>query len=297
MGKVFRGPDGAVHGLKFEVREAKPSDKAPLMAFIKDVWGGHDYIPQVWDEWIRDRGAKMFVVEGRGRPVAMNRVRFLQDGSAWFEGVRVHPEYRRMGLATMLGDNAMKVAARRGAKVYRLTSSSRNRAAHAQVAGMGFRERARFSVYEPGDRMKFRPQAGVRRGVRADFSLVKELALRSEEYRAGGGLMWEGIVAFALTDGVIRAMLGQGSVFVTDGALAVYLPSGEGKEVWSEIGFLAGDPGKATRLIRHIFATVGKKGWRPILVPQGSPLVGALRKEGFKRTFALRLFERLPAKG
>ena len=96
--------------MESENRPARPSDKAPLMSFIREVWGGHDYIPYVWDWWLKDRTGKMFVVEVDGVPVGMNRVRFLEDGSAWFEGVRVHPDFRGKGLATMLGENSMKVA-------------------------------------------------------------------------------------------------------------------------------------------------------------------------------------------
>ena len=111
------------------VRRVRPSDRAPLMSFIKGVWGGHDYIPYVWDEWAKDEVNPMFVVEVDGTPVGMNRLRFLEDGSAWFEGVRIHPAHRGRGLATMLGENSIRVAKRRGATEFKLTSGSRNKMA------------------------------------------------------------------------------------------------------------------------------------------------------------------------
>lgn len=55
------------------VRPARPADKRPLMSFIKDNWGGHDYIPRMWDEWLKDKTGKVFIVEADGVPVGMNK--------------------------------------------------------------------------------------------------------------------------------------------------------------------------------------------------------------------------------
>jgi GNAT superfamily N-acetyltransferase len=280
-----------------EVREARPSDKEPLMSFIKDIWGGHDYIPQVWDEWIGDRSAKMFVVVADGKPVAMNRVRLLEDGSAWFEGVRVHPDYRGRGLATELGENSLKAAVGMGARVFRLTSSSRNRSAHRQVARMKFAEVGRVSVYEPGKGMRFSPQEGVRVATPADSEMVTRVVEGSEGYRLGAGVMWDGFSATSLTPRVMAARIQEGGVFLGHGAVAISKPGREGKEVWRQVCFVAGKPAPAVRLVRHVFGTGGKADWKLVFVPQGSRLIGALREEGFRRSFSLVLFERKAANG
>lgn len=283
--------------LEFLVREAKDSDKEPLMSFIKDVWGGHDYIPKVWDNWINDRTAKMFVVETSGRPVAMNRVRFLEDGSAWFEGVRVHPDYRRMGLATMLGDNAMRVAAGHKASVFRLTTSTRNRASQGQIARMHFAEEARFSIYEPREGARFRRKAGVRLASLGDTELVTSLIRRSEEHRLGNGVLWDGFVAMSLTPKIIEGLVRQKSVYLNGDAAAIRREVGEGEETWNQIGFVTGPPDYAIGLIAHIFSLKGRFDWRLVFVPQGSSLIGAARKFGLRRSFANILFERQAAKG
>ena len=267
------------------------------MSFIKDVWGGHDYIPRVWDDWIRDRSAKMFVLEADGKQVAMNRVRFLEDGSAWFEGVRVHPSYRGMGLASMLGEYSMKVASQKGARVYRLTSNSRNKPAHRQVARIRFGEISRVSVYEPEKGKKFGPQAGVRMATASDVDLVRRAVEMSKEYTLGAGVMWDSFTAISLTDKVIASNVRDGSVFMSDGAVAVARPGREGKEVWNQICFLSGKADPAVRLVRHIFGTKGRADWKIVFVPQRSPLVGALRRGGMKRSFSLVLFERKAANG
>lgn len=279
------------------MRRARAEDKEPLMQFIRNVWGGHDYIPEVWDEWIADRSAEMFVVEADGTPVALNRVRRVEDGSAWFEGARVHPDFRGRGLATMLGGNSMEVARKWGAKTFRLTSNSRNHSAHRQVARMKFAEIGRISIYEAGKARRFKPVEGVRAAVRDDVGKVRRLIQESDEYRLGNGMMWDGFTAVSLTPEVIERRVAEGAVLLGAGGVAIAVPGREGKLFWNEVGFLGGDPKEAVRLAHHAFATRGRSTWRFAVVPQGSPIIGALRKDGMKRSFALILFERKAAKG
>ena len=262
------------------------------MEFIRDIWGGHDYIPQVWDDWIRDRKSPMFVVESDGRPVGMNRIRFLEDGTAWFEGARIHPGYRGAGLATMLGENSLRVAASNGVGVCRLTSNSRNRRALRQVTRMGFRELARLSIYSPREGTRFRRQDGVRTALPEEAGMVVGLIQGSREYRAGAGVMWDGFTAISLTPQVIRRRVDEGNVHLTDGAAAIEMPGSEGREVWTQLCFLCGEPKGAVKVAEHIFSGKTAVDWRLAYLPQGSPLVGALRREGFSRSFSLILFER-----
>jgi len=293
----FYGRISPGKSLHFEVRKARPSDKAPLMSFIKDVWGGHDYIPHVWDYWIEDRSAKMFVIEAGGKPIALNRVRFLPDGSAWFEGARVHPDYRRMGLASMLGDNAMKVAVENGAPVFRLTSGSRNKASHGQVAKMGFVEVARFSSYETEKGRRFHPRAGVRVAKTDDLGAIVHSVTDSMEYKLGGGFLWDGFAAMSLSPSIVEDAISEGSVYVCDGAVAIRRLGREGRAVWNQIGYISGNEEPALKLVDTVFAIKGEFDWRFVTLPQGSPLVGAMRRHGLRRSFSNVLFERTAAKG
>ncbi|HME18524.1 MAG TPA: GNAT family N-acetyltransferase [Nitrososphaerales archaeon] len=285
--------------MKVEIREARPSDKKPLMDFIKDVWEGHDYIPRVWDGWLRDKGSKMFVVLADGLQVGMNRVRFLEDGSAWFEGARVHPQFRGMGLATALGERSMRVAGRKGVDVYRLTSGTWNKEAHRQIARMGFKEAARVSVYVPQEGMRLGPQRGVRRAGYDDLPEVVRTIRTSREFRLGSGVMWDTFAAKALTRKVIARALGDGGVYLADGALGVAMGGGEGTESWKQVGFLTGDDKGVVGIVKHFLGLKGKGRTtrRLVYVPQGSRVIGALRRAGMKRDFSLILFESKAAKG
>jgi N-acetylglutamate synthase-like GNAT family acetyltransferase len=277
------------------VRKARSSDKEPLMSFIKDVWGGHDYIPRVWDQWIKDTRNKMFVVEVDGKPVGMNRIRFLEDGSAWFEGARIHPDYRGRGLASMLGENSMMMARRSGIRVFRLTSGSRNHTAHRQIARISFREIARFSVYEAP-----KGWSPKRFAVRVDPHDAKEATAairRTKEFRLGTGVFWHNFSAATLTPEVVRNLAEEGSLWRYGSAVAVARNGGEGPEAWEEICFVGGPPGDALKLVKSLIGRRKKATRRWAFIPQGSPLGHAFREAGFKRNYSNILFERRAAKG
>jgi GNAT superfamily N-acetyltransferase len=265
------------------------------MSFIKDVWGGHDYIPRVWDEWIRDRKNRMFVVEADGVPVGMNRIRFLQDGTAWFEGARVHPAFRGKGLATMLGENSMKVAKERGIRVFRLTSGSRNRAAHRQIARIKFRELARFSIYTPPNASSRESKGQLVRPSR--FREVQRAVDGSVEYRLGHGAFWHNWGAASLTPQVLKSLIEEGAVWSLGGSVAVTRAGGEGREIWEEVGFVGGRPADAVALVKSLLGRREDASMRWAFVPHGSPIIHALKGAGFKREFSNILFERRAAKG
>jgi len=283
--------------METNVRPARASDKVPLMSFIKDVWGGHDYIPSVWDMWLRDRRGKMFVVDADGTPVGMNRVKFLEDGSAWFEGARVHPAFRGRGLASMLGEHSMRFAANRGVGLFRLTSGSRNRAAHRQISRILFSEVARFSVYAPQKGKKLRPRGEATRSTPSELSTVMALLGRAKEFQLGYGVFWHDFAAASLTKNVVSGLLAEGAVWQSGDAVAVIRAGGEGEGNWEEVCYLGGPVSDSIKLVRALVGRDRNAGERFVFVPQRSPLIHALRKEGYGRNFSMILFERKAANG
>lgn len=283
--------------MEAKVRPVRAADKGPLMSFIKNVWGGNDYLPYVWDRWLRDRRGKMFVVEADGTPVGMNRVRFLEDGSAWFEGARVHPAFRGRGLASMLGETSMRFAAARGVKVFRLTSGSRNRAAHRQISRIKFRETARFSVYVPPKVKNLKPTGTVARMAPDELSTAMGLLRRSKEFQLGGGMFWHDFTAAWLSKDVVAGLLAEGAVWRAGNAVAVVRAGDVGEEYWEEICYLGGPVSDSARLVKALVGRERNASERLVFVPQRSPIIPALRKEGYGRNFSLVLFERRAAKG
>lgn len=282
--------------MKVVIRVARPSDKPPLMSFIKDVWGGHDYIPFVWDAWVRDTKNGTFVIEADGVPVGMNRVRFLEDGSAWLEGARIHPDYRGNGFASMLGKNSMRFAKERGIRIFRLTSGSRNKAAHRQIARMQFKEVSRFSVYEP-PASYVGGKGAAQRVTAGEFTKTLDMIRKSREYSLGTSVIWHDFTATSLSPNVVRALIEEGAVWRNGSAVAVTRVGGEGPAMWEEVCFVGGPPLDALGLVKNRVGRLRRATERWVFIPQGSPLIHSLRREGFGRNFAMILFERRAVKG
>jgi ribosomal protein S18 acetylase RimI-like enzyme len=276
------------------VRPARPADKEPLMSFIRDNWGGHDYIPRAWDDWLEDKEGRVFVAEADGVPVGMTRVRFLLDGTAFLEAARVHPDFRGRGLATMLGESAMRYATDRGAKVFRLDSRSTNRTAHRQIARMNFKELTRVNVYEPKEGSGFAPQKRVRRAEAAELSWVTGQIVGSREFRLGSGVYWDTYEAVSLSPSIIKKLVGEGAVWIAGEAVCVATLGGGRDRTWSQVGFLTGRGDDPVKLAEHVLGlkVAAEVTRRMVWIPQRSRIIGALRRAGFSRRGTQILFER-----
>ena len=279
------------------VREARASDRRPLMEFVARTWGGHDYIPSVWDEWLHDKTGTIFVVEVDGKQVGMNRVRFLRDGTGWLEGARIRPDFRGKGLASLLGKKSMEYASKFGITRFRLTSGSRNKAAHSQVSKMGFKEVGRFSVFKAGGRSKLKTQEGVRRVSSKEAERTMNLISKSEEFRLARGVYWDSFVVPSLDRDALADLIKKGYVFSTkdskgNSAIAICGPVKEGNEVWQQMSFLCGKPALCRRLVSHLLQDSGpKKDEKYVFLPKGSRLSKTVREIGMKKEFQMVLFE------
>jgi RimJ/RimL family protein N-acetyltransferase len=283
--------------LRAEVREAKPSDKEPLMQFISQTWGGHDYIPDIWDEWIKDKNGRVFVVVVDGKQVGMNHIRFLPEKVGWLEGARIRPEFRGRGLASLLGRNSMKFGSLHGTHVFRLTTSSRNTAARRQIGKMGFSEMARFSVHGVvKGRFRSNPSVHVVRAreLRATWEFIRS----TTEFMLAKGLYWDAFVARTLnTENLAELIKGERVFSSSDSgglrATAIFGRVSEGSEIWNQLGLLCGESKQCKKLVRHLFRsdvrTEADENF--IFLPKGSDLSKVMKEMGMKRYFQMTVFE------
>jgi len=79
-----------------EIRKAKRDDRQAVLEFCKDTFPWGDYISDVWGIWESDGG--LYVLEMEDAVVGVYHVALLQK-EAWLEGMRVHPNHRKKGLA------------------------------------------------------------------------------------------------------------------------------------------------------------------------------------------------------
>ena len=140
---------------KVEVRTGRPEDAAGVREFTQNTFHWGDYVADVFPEWVAqaEKGegdVLVAVVHGDDgeRVVGVNHVRYLSPDEAWFEGIRVRPEYRRSGIGRLLTSSSIERARERGVKVCRAAIDSDNEKSQGLARSFGFRPVATIIGYE-----------------------------------------------------------------------------------------------------------------------------------------------------
>ncbi len=136
------------------VRAARAEDKEAVLAFCQQTFSWGDYIPHVWDRWLADTSGQLLVGVLNEQPVSVMHVA-IHGTMAWLEGMRVHPDFRRQGIARLTEAEGRAWARARGCRVARLATSIKNLAAQALLHRSGYQRIAQFNEWEsdstPGD--------------------------------------------------------------------------------------------------------------------------------------------------
>ena len=201
------------------VRRARAEDRGAVIAFCATIWDGEDYVPYVWDDWLRDeRGALLVAVAG-DRPVGLVHVRMMSDDEAWLEGIRVDPAERRQGIGRALTSRALVEAREHGAAVARLMTSADNTASQGLVARFGFVRVAEVMRYEATKATDSGVHGSERSAMRLgsnDFERVWDWLEQSNLRPFSGGLEMDYWAARALTEPTLRVYLAGGAVWALE---------------------------------------------------------------------------------
>ena len=117
------------------LRPVRPADRDRVIEMTKDVWHGHDYIPDVFDDWVADSASAFQAVEVEGVLVGLHRVRPYAPGLVWYEGLRVGTTHRRRGLARAMLASAIAEAREQGHGEMRLATGNADAVALFEAAG------------------------------------------------------------------------------------------------------------------------------------------------------------------
>lgn len=123
------------------IREARPDDEPHVREFTRHTFHFGDYVGDAFADWLRT-GCDVWIAEIDGTPVGIACVDYPTPGEVWFQGLRVHPEYRRRGIGTMLTEPCVKSARQRGAHVARAIIDSDNYRSIGLVTSFGFKQMA-----------------------------------------------------------------------------------------------------------------------------------------------------------
>lgn len=134
------------------IRPTLPSDTPDILEFCKLIWGGTDYLPSVWDEWLHSPKSHLFTAEYGGRAVGVTRVSAVAPRQWWFEGFRVDPAYQGLGIGTQIHEYIVDWWLRNGEGAVRLWTNSKRVKIHHLCEKTGFSRVLERAVYAaPGN--------------------------------------------------------------------------------------------------------------------------------------------------
>jgi GNAT superfamily N-acetyltransferase len=211
-------------------RPATAADKPAVVAFTQHTWPHGDYIPEIYDAWLTDARGPFLVAEVKGEVVAVSKVTFLGPDQAWLEGLRVHPEHRRRGLARQFLAYEIALAQSRGARVVRFATAWDNFPIHKIAAEAGMRHVASFVPYWA----EALPGPVRARALRQDdLAAAWDMIAASEVYRRSGGLYDQGWAWKELNPAEVAQLIQKGD------ALGWQAPGRE--NAWAGVALLLSD--------------------------------------------------------
>jgi GNAT superfamily N-acetyltransferase len=269
---------------RIKIRKAEPRDKGPILEMTKHLWGGHDYLPEVWEDWLRQKNGRLIVATVDGRTVGVAHVVLQTPYIAWLEGLRVHEKYRGLGIAGKLNTALLEWAKRKGARVARLSTHINNRATRNHLEKIGFPVMQTFQRLDSTKGLRTKPP-----DVKVPRRSAKRLWnwLRTRPNFAENHAMYsDGWTWYPLSHQVLRNLMGQGRVLVGSrdgehGSCCIFLD----EEKILTMGFAAGDGSEVAKLIRMLrFLKFQKKREKlRVLFSSKSSLLRTLQRSGFKK--------------
>ncbi len=272
------------------VREARPSDRNAVFRFSRKtfVWG--DYIPEVWDEWLRQKNGKVFVATIEGKPVGISHIEIDSPQEAWLSGGRPHPEYRKIGVATAVTERCLLYARKKGVKIVRLATQSNNLAAQAALNKMGFKLISEFVQMTSSNPIK-EESLNSRLARRGETQAIWKYLETSKAFRRSAGLYTLVFHYFSLTESIIRSFIKNNAALVhekdclIDGLILIDHTVGQ---IWDEPSVqTCYVDGKRTAVIDMIAFLKGisfSEGTKKIyaFTCNEKPIADALQKSGFE---------------
>ena len=172
---------------KIHVRKARASDREVVFKFCKKTWSWGDYIPKVWNKWLKEKNGRVFIATIDGVPVGIAHLSIDKPHEVWLSGARTDPNYRRIGVATAITKKCLDYAKRKAAKVARLTTESDNTAAQAVIKKLGFKPTAEFAEMTT-EKIAGETSKNSKWAEKTDINDTWGYLQTSETYRKASGL-------------------------------------------------------------------------------------------------------------
>jgi GNAT superfamily N-acetyltransferase len=119
-------------------RPALEHDLGEIREFCKTIWDGHDYVPDVIDDWFQDPQGLFAVADYGGQAIGCAKITWLAEGQWWLEGFRVDPKYQGLKVGSLIHHYLDQWWLEHGDGVLRLMTSSKNKSVHHLCESTGY---------------------------------------------------------------------------------------------------------------------------------------------------------------
>ncbi len=205
------------------IRRARIEDKDQILRISKTIWDGHDYIPDVVDEWLTDMEGEFTVLEDEGEVRAFAKFTFLDTGYAWLEGIRVDSNFRNRGYANEITKYYIELAKKLNVNSVKFSTYYENYGSIKSGEKHGFQREKDYTFMTSTKINKF-PKEKAFAIKCSDSALALKLIANSKEYDLSGGYIAEGWRFLKLHKGLLDNLCGQGRVLISNDkkALIIY---------------------------------------------------------------------------
>src|SRR5512136_1833280 len=130
-------------------RPVHSEDKDRIIAFTFNTWGDNedDYIKDVFDGWLADPRGEFTAAVLDDKVVGIAKLTDRGDDEWWFEGLRIDPAYRRLGVASEFSRHHVALAKRLGGKVVRYMTGGGNVGSQIIGARAGFQHILTYTAH------------------------------------------------------------------------------------------------------------------------------------------------------
>ena len=180
------------------IRLALEADRAGVEALCTHIWDGHDYLPILFTDWLADPSGELYVATrdaaDDSQIIGTGKITCFGPGDWWFEGLRVHPDFRNQGIGRSLIRYGIRRAEALGSGSLRFATAQSNRTMHKLAAQAGFSLVGHYVRYAAGAMNNPESAGHFRRFGEAEFSQVWKFLEVSPHFaraqRSVKGIWW-----------------------------------------------------------------------------------------------------------
>ena len=272
----------------FTFRRVREADKERVFDISSQIWEGDDYIPYVFDTWVKDTEGEFTAAFLEEKLIGFARYKIMKDGSAWLEGIRADSACRGMGFGNEMTKYYIEKAKTDGVQTLRLSTYFENNKSIHILEKNGFKKDAYFSfLYKDIDEgfEKSMPNNVV---PILSTGAAWYFAVNSSFYKMTNAYLNHGWHFEKMTYEYLETLIKDQKVFGTikDGrmtAMLVLTEDSHGEGGYS-IAFLDGDLTGMKKLIDFTLAWVKRSKGKYVstMAPLGEELINILLLSGFE---------------